>query len=103
MTEALQNALIRLGDMMGDGMHLEPGGAWIEREYRATVKALGLGAPRRNNREAIDKAVGQYVADNRCACGGVLVQTRAGSLRVACKACAQGYQLKRQKRPPAND
>lgn len=32
----LYDRLIRLGDLMGDGCHLEPDGKWIEREYRDT-------------------------------------------------------------------
>lgn len=31
--ELLEDRLVRLGDMMGDGLHLEPSGKWIEREY----------------------------------------------------------------------
>ena len=28
--DLLEDRLVRLGDMMGDGLHLEPGGKWIE-------------------------------------------------------------------------
>lgn len=30
----LHEQLIKLGDMMGDGLHHEDGGKWIEREYK---------------------------------------------------------------------
>ena len=30
----LWNRFIRLGDMMGDGLHHEPDGKWIERDYK---------------------------------------------------------------------
>ena len=38
----LHQQLIRLGDMIGDGLHLEPDGKWIEKEYRSVAIALGL-------------------------------------------------------------
>ena len=28
--DLLGDRLVHLGDMMGDGLHLEPGGKWIE-------------------------------------------------------------------------
>ena len=39
--EMLEDRLVRLGDMMSDGLHLEPNGKWIEREYKKTLKACG--------------------------------------------------------------
>ena len=38
----LYDQLIKLGDLMGDGEHLQIGGEWIEREYNQTLKSLGL-------------------------------------------------------------
>ena len=38
----LEDKLVHLGDMMSDGLHREPGGKWIEKEYKETLKALGL-------------------------------------------------------------
>ena len=34
--EYLYDRLIRLGELMGDGCHLEADGKWIEKEYRDT-------------------------------------------------------------------
>jgi len=36
--EHLLAQLVKLGDMMGDGLHNEPDGKWIEREYRSGTK-----------------------------------------------------------------
>lgn len=33
----LYERLIKLGDLMGDGCHLEPDGKWIENEYKQSV------------------------------------------------------------------
>lgn len=38
----LHQQLIRLGDMMGDGLHLEQDGKWIEKEYKHICMLLGL-------------------------------------------------------------
>jgi len=98
--EYLGRQLIKLGDMLGDGMGDEPGGAWIKTEYRKICKALGYvmpTKPRRNNSQVINAAVAKYVETNRCECGGVLIQSRPGSMRVECVACRKRYQLKGRK------
>ena len=38
----LYERLIKLGDLIGDGCHLEPDGKWIENEYRQTMRLLGF-------------------------------------------------------------
>lgn len=88
--EQLHNQLVKLGDMMGDGLHLEPGGKWIENDYRRVMKALGLlpKAPRRNNSEKINAAMADRVKEVSCTkCGGALKQSRAGSMRAKCTGC----------------
>lgn len=97
--EHLHRQLVRLGDMMGDGLHLEPGGGWISREYRKVAKALGFHAdkPRANNVEAINKGMSATLEKSRCKCGGKLQQTRSGSMRAACDECGLKYQFKRRK------
>lgn len=85
--------LVRLGDMMGDGMHHEPGGKWIEQSYKRVAKALGYGPKRRNNGPAIDKAMGEFLAKTPCpSCGGRLEQKRAGSRRAKCSQCQKEFQ-----------
>lgn len=32
--DRLYGQLVKLGDMMGDGLHHEPGGKWISRDYK---------------------------------------------------------------------
>lgn len=34
----LYEQLVKLGDLMGDGLHLEPDGKWIEDEYKRIIR-----------------------------------------------------------------
>ncbi|EGR4074788.1 hypothetical protein DDO73_17160 [Vibrio cholerae] len=45
--DRLHKDLIKLGDMIGEGLHLEPDGKWISRDYRRTLKALGHDIPQK--------------------------------------------------------
>jgi hypothetical protein len=93
-TAALYRDLVKLGDMLGDGMGDEPDGKWIKEEYRRVSKALGIGAPRRNNTDAINKRMAERVAEQPCSsCGGTLRQTRSGSMKGRCTSCGTGYTL----------
>ena len=38
--EHLWRQFCRLGEMMGDGLHYEPDGKWIAKEYRQLAKIL---------------------------------------------------------------
>lgn len=90
----LHNQLIKLGDMMGDGLHHEPDGKWISKEYRKVARALGYGPKKANNSEAINERMKQRVQDVKCGkCGGELKQTRSGSKRAACVECGAKWQL----------
>ncbi|SME89305.1 hypothetical protein [Desulfovibrio gilichinskyi] len=93
--DLLHNQLIRLGDMMGDGLHLEPGGKWIEKEYGKIVKALGIVPKRKryNNSIKINEAMLQAVVKFKCKCGGNLKQTRSGSMIGKCSECGNRYRL----------
>jgi len=93
-TDYLHRQLIKLGDMMGDGEHLEPGGKWIEQEYKRTMKALGIGPPRRNNTKVIDEHMEKRVAEVKCpACSDTLRQVRSGSMIASCHGCDVRYRL----------
>ena len=93
----LHNQLIKLGDMMGDGLHLEPGGKWIEQEYSKIARALGYSKPKANNSSAINEGMGKALEKARCSkCGGTMKQTRSGSLRAECLSCGSKFQFKRQ-------
>ena len=96
--EFLHRQLIRLGDMLGDGLGDEPDGAWIKKEYRQVAKALGYSMPRRDNSVSINARVAKFLENNRCKCGGALRQTRKGAMRVVCGSCCNTYQLKVEKR-----
>lgn len=98
----LCSQLVKLGDMMGDGLHFEPDGKWIPAEYRRVAKALGIkmpSKPRANNSAAINEHMAQRVLDVSCReCGGKLKQTRSGSTRAACTQCGNRYGLLSVKR-----
>lgn len=97
----LHRQLIKLGDMMGDGLHLEPGGKWISQEYRRVAKALGYNVTpnKRSNVEGINRAMKEALKTAKCKCGGNLKQTRSGSYRARCvnEGCDKKYQFKRVK------
>lgn len=100
--QALHSQLVKLGDMMGDGLHHEPDGKWITKEYRRVARALGYGPARTNNTAAINQAVTARLATLGCPkCGGQLKQTRSGAKRAACVACGAKFQFKAAKSPAA--
>lgn len=92
--EVLNRRLIKLGDMIGDGLHHEPDGKWITQEYKQTLKMLGMSPPRKNNSERINQAMKQRVIDVPCGkCSGKLKQTRSGSKRAVCESCGSKWGL----------
>lgn len=95
---ALQR-LVKLGDMMGDGLHNEPGGEWITKEYRNAMKQAGIAPPRqRSDPASINEFMARRVTTEKCTCGGSLAQTRSGSFRAKCAACEKVWQLGGKKR-----
>ena len=94
MTDHLHRQLIKLGDMMGDGLHLEPDGKWISQEYARICRALGYTKPRVNRSAAINERMVTRVQEVACPkCSGELKQTRSGSKRAACVSCGEKWQL----------
>lgn len=89
----LHDRLVKLGDMLGDGLADEPGGREILREYKAVARQLGYGPSQEMRRARIDAAMEKAVQVQRCKCGGALVQTRKGALRAQCVLCKQRYQF----------
>lgn len=79
--------------MIGDGLHREPDGKWISKEYQQTAKALGLLPKRTVNVAGINQAVTEALTRHKCKCGGELKQTRSGSKRVKCVVCESRYKL----------
>lgn len=93
--DLLEDRLVRLGDMMGDGLHLEPGGKWIEWEYKKTLQALGLLGPtkRKNNSEKINEFMAKRLKEVKCTCGSELIQSRSGSFIGKCLKCGKKFIL----------
>lgn len=90
----LQNQLVKLGDMLGDG-DCDP---WVAKEYRQACKALGYTRPRANNSKAINEAMAKALAETRCPkCNGELKQTRSGSKRAQCIGCQAKVQFGKAK------
>jgi hypothetical protein len=92
----LYDRLIRLGDMMGDGLHHEPDGKWISKEYGQIVRTLGIVPPKDRGPSIarIDERMKERVAAVKCTCGeGRLVQVRSGSRRAQCTECGAKWQL----------
>ncbi|KZL02184.1 hypothetical protein PsAD5_00133 [Pseudovibrio sp. Ad5] len=100
--QQLSERLVRLGGMIGDGLHLEPDGKWITREYRSTLKALGIKRLRANNSAEINEFMQAQVEALTCSkCEGELKQTRSGSLRAACTNCGARFVVGKRRRRKA--
>lgn len=104
--QSLLGQLVKLGDMIGDGLDREPDGAWIRREYRKIAKALGHipSKPRRKNTPEMTTEINDRMAE-RCAeerCPHcklertTLKQARSGSMSAKCTICGRSYQLLRR-------
>jgi len=87
----LYDQLVKLGDMMGDSLHLEPDGKWISREYRQVLKQLGL-TPKIST-DVIDKFMNERILVVKCSCGKDLKQVRKGSFVAKCTVCESRYRL----------
>lgn len=95
---------IKLGDMMGDGLHHEPDGKWIIKEYRRLSKLLvpeiaeAEKAKKVERKKNIDKAVAKLLEKEKCNCGGRLYQKRSGTRVLYCTLCPLKYKLKTSKK-----
>lgn len=96
--EFLLNQLVKLGDMMGDGLHNEPDGKWIEREYRKVCEQLGIIKQTPKSNDNIDKYMAERCNIEKCECGGALKQSRKGSLVAKCVSCQSKYRLGKRKK-----
>lgn len=94
----------RLGEMMGDGLHHEPDGKWISKEYKRLSKILvpEIKVAARGHRQMAnkirDEKIKTFLLDRKCRCGGILAQVRSGSLKVKCQYCKNCYVVKRKKK-----
>lgn len=99
--KSLHEQLIKLGDMMGDGLHYESDGKWIQKEYQKVLYALypdikkrkAEASTTRNNQRAK-----KVIMENKCTCGGILHQTRNGSLTLGCMVCENRFKIKKAKK-----
>lgn len=97
------NQFIRLGDMIGDGLHHED--PWIAKEYKKLSKIL-IPELRESEKkikvqanEAINLKISEKLKTDRCSCGSELKQSRSGSKVVKCinKECNKKYTYKYKK------
>lgn len=97
----LHSQLVKLGDMMGDGLHLESDGKWISRDYRKTLKALCLmpKQKRANNSALINEKMAERLKQLNCPnCNAGLKQVRSGSMKATCSGCGSKYTLLSRKK-----
>ena len=84
----LSNQLIKLGDMMGDGLHHEE--PWIAKEYGKILRKLHPEIFKEKRKaEAIftNAQMDKLLAEKRCECGGNYKQSRSGSKIAYCAMC----------------
>ena len=89
--EFLYRQLEKLGDLMGDGEHLQPGGSWISQEYKSILRQLDIYKPKSNVK--INDFMVKRCQDEKCTCGGELKQTRKGSYVAKCVTCEKKFRL----------
>lgn len=88
------NQFIKLGDMMGNGLHLEPGGKWITKEYNKLAKILipDLAVTSKKVKQEtnlrLNESIQKRLEEVKCPeCNSELKQTRSGSKKVKCTGC----------------
>lgn len=99
--EFLSRQLIKLGDMMGDGLHYEPGGEWITKEYNRILRLLHpeiFAEKRKQTRDRVNVAMNKLLEVSKCSCGGSLRQSRSGSRIAYCKECGIRYKAGKSKK-----
>lgn len=104
----LWDRFIRLGEMIGDGLHFEE--SWISKDYRRLMKILCPPTEeekaiktelRRKKNENINKQLEEKLKLDKCfKCNSDLKQTRKGSKVVQCvnEECKAKYQYKSKKK-----
>ena len=117
--DQLNNQLIKLGDMMGDGLHHESDGKWISTEYKRVFEAIIKIEASNGDEFAIDylnkkkdlkqkRKVARWnnlqpqieallKEKKSVCCNEQLVQYRKSSLILQCTKCLKRYKLKTKK------
>jgi hypothetical protein len=103
----LWNQFCRLGEMIGDGLHLESDGKWISKEYKRLSKILLKPSKEEKEfykkakqlkNESIDKQIAEKLLTQNCPqCDGKLKQARSGSKVVNCLECKGRFKYKSKK------
>ena len=101
----LWDQFVKLGDMMGDGLHHEPDGKWIGREYKRLSKILvpEIKEAETENRKIKNKAVDGQIKKlleaikSKC-CTADLKHSRSGSLIVYCSICNKRFKAVKSKK-----
>lgn len=93
----LWDQFIKLGDMIGDGLHRERGGGWINRDYNKLAKILvpeikeAAAARRKRKADHVNEQMQKLLEKKKCDCGGNLKQSRSGSKVAYCALCNRRY------------
>ena len=102
------NQFIRLGEMIGDGLHYED--PWISKEYKRLAKILVpitdwekdyKAEIRRKKNENTNKQIEERLKTDTCSkCQSVLKQVRSGSKVVQCinEQCKAKFQYKTKRK-----
>lgn len=97
------NQFCRLGEMIGDGLHYEPDGKWISKEYNRLAKILipeiktQDKEKRKRKASNIDEQMKVLLSNKKCSCGGELKQKRSGTKVAYCIVCDSRYVAKSKK------
>lgn len=95
--EHLWRQFCKLGEMMGDGLHYEPDGRWIAKEYKKLAKILIPEIKEENSIRLklkaanIDAQMADLLKGKKCNCGGEIKQGRSGTRVAYCQNCKQRY------------
>ena len=97
------NQFCRLGEMMGDGLHHEPDGKWISKEYRRLSRILipeikeAEQQARKAKAENIQRQMEALMEKKSCTqCGGKLIQRRKGTTVCYCTVCGTRHKAKKK-------
>ena len=99
----LWDRFCRLGEMMGDGLHHESDGKWIERDYKALSKILipeiaeVYNTRRSEKGHRLNQQMSTLLQEKKCSCGGQLRQSRSGSVIAYCMVCNSRYKAAKRK------
>ena len=89
--DILHQQLVNLGDMMGDGLHLEKDGRWITREYRRISKILFPEMSPKRDTTLRDSAIAECVKTIRARSAG---ESSSKLVKVRCELYALNAALK---------